>query len=309
MERIALTPALGDRDYHEFRTRAIFDLHKWDPQCYDTQAISRGAVALSPECWRELHSLAEALDRETLAAEREILTRPDLWPALGLSRRFRARLRRGGAAPDGPRVSRYDFHPVRNGWAMTEVNSDVPGGYIEASGITQLRARLMKNAAPTGDPAGALAEAFASRLPSGSVIALVHASAYTDDRQVMLYLRDRFAEAGLRGVPVSPDHLALRGRSPVLACERGAEHARAIFRFYPAEWIDSLADGPVVDALLGGGEALYTNPPGALLTQSKRFPLIWDLLDTPLPTWRRLMPETVEPRRVLSQNRANLPES
>jgi glutathionylspermidine synthase len=32
-----------------------------------------------------------------------------------------------------------------------------------------------------------------------------------------------------------------------------------------------------------------------VLTQSKRFPLVWDRLATALPTWSRLLPETREP--------------
>lgn len=40
------------------------------------------------------------------------------------------------------------------------------------------------------------------------------------------------------------------------------------------------------------------NPGSALLTQSKRFPLVWSYLDGSLPTWRNLLPDTHDPRRV-----------
>ena len=39
------------------------------------------------------------------------------------------------------------------------------------------------------------------------------------------------------------------------------------------------------------------NPATAILTQSKRFPLVWDDLRTPMPTWRALLPETRDPRQ------------
>jgi hypothetical protein len=39
-----------------------------------------------------------------------------------------------------------------------------------------------------------------------------------------------------------------------------------------------------------------SNPATAILTQTKRFPLIWDDLTTPLTTWRALLPETRDPR-------------
>ena len=37
------------------------------------------------------------------------------------------------------RLMRYDFHPtVGGGWAVSEVNSDVPGGFAEASLMPQV---------------------------------------------------------------------------------------------------------------------------------------------------------------------------
>src|SRR5262249_41503606 len=37
---------------------------------------------------------------------------------------------------------------------------------------------------------------------------------------------------------------------------------------------------------------LLSNPATALLVQSKRFPLVWEDLENPMCTWRRLLPET-----------------
>jgi hypothetical protein len=39
-----------------------------------------------------------------------------------------------------------------------------------------------------------------------------------------------------------------------------------------------------------------SNPATAILTQTKRFPLIWEKLATPLKTWCALLPETRDPR-------------
>jgi glutathionylspermidine synthase len=50
--------------------------------------------------------------------------------------------------------------------------------------------------------------------------------------------------------------------------------------------------------LLAGSQTPLSNPATALLTQSKRFPLVWNDLTTPLPTWRSLLPETRSPRVV-----------
>jgi glutathionylspermidine synthase len=48
--------------------------------------------------------------------------------------------------------------------------------------------------------------------------------------------------------------------------------------------------------LFAGGATAVSNPGTAILVQSKRFPLIWDALRTPLPTWRALLPETRDAR-------------
>jgi glutathionylspermidine synthase len=70
----------------------------------------------------------------------------------------------------------------------------------------------------------------------------------------------------------------------------------AVIRFFPAEWLPQL---PSIRwrPYLTPGPALHVNPATALIVQSKRFPLTWNALHTPLPTWRRLLPETVDPRR------------
>src|SRR5258708_2545438 len=44
------------------------------------------------------------------------------------------------------------------------------------------------------------------------------------------------------------------------------------------------------------GRTPVANPGSALVIESKRFPLTWPALLTPLPTWRALLPETRDPR-------------
>jgi len=50
--------------------------------------------------------------------------------------------------------------------------------------------------------------------------------------------------------------------------------------------------------LFAGSLTPLSNPATAILTQSKRFPLVWDALQTRVPAWRRLLPETRDPRDV-----------
>ena len=44
------------------------------------------------------------------------------------------------------------------------------------------------------------------------------------------------------------------------------------------------------------------NPALSVISESKRFPLTWNFLSTPLPTWRTLLPAVCEPRDVSWSN-------
>lgn len=274
--------------WRELRTAAIFGCHKWDPQVGDVATLARAPLLLDPSAWTEIARLAEALAAETIAAEAELAGRPDLVAKLALPRGLRrAVLAARPPRPGDIRVMRFDFHPTGDGWAVSEVNGDVPGGYNEAGGVSALYLPHVPGARLAGDPGATLARCLADR----RAVALVHATAYTDDRQVMVYLADRLAEVGVQGVLVAPDGVTWR--------DGGAE-ARGLpvdhlFRFFPAEWLPGLPGDwrPFFTAALPA-----TNHPRALLSQDKRFPLTWDHLTTPLPTWRALLPETRHPRDV-----------
>jgi glutathionylspermidine synthase len=69
-------------------------------------------------------------------------------------------------------------------------------------------------------------------------------------------------------------------------------------RFFPAEWLPNLPSACGWPHFFHGGSTPVSNPASAILTQSKRFPLTWDALRTPMPTWRALLPETRDPREV-----------
>jgi len=124
----------------------------------------------------------------------------------------------------------------------------------------------------------------------------VHATAYTDDRQVMEFLGRRLEEVGVRSIPLSPDQILWRdGRAHLRGSPPRAFDL--VVRFYPAEWLPNLPRASGWQAFARGARTPASNPATALIVQSKRFPLVWDELETPLPTWRALLPETRDPRR------------
>jgi len=294
-----LGPALDADAYRAVRRATIFRWGKWDPQFEDLSVLCDFPVVLARREWIRVAAWAEQLTAETLAAEEELVRRPDLHRGLGLPRAVRCVLARAAASPacPGPRVMRFDFHLTTDGWRITEVNSDVPGGFIEASGFACEVASRYPTLQLAGDPATAYADAWARRLAPGALVALVHATAYTDDRQVMVYLGRLLEERGLRPCLASPADLTWRGGQAAVRRAGGMAEVAGVLRFFPAEWLPNLPRGCGWECLFHRSRIPLSNPGTALLTQSKRFPLTWPQLQTPVPTWRSLLPETVAPER------------
>ena len=290
---------LDGAQFAELRRRAIVDCCKWDPQVGDACAIARSPLVVSRAAWDEVVRIAESLAAETLAAERELVERPDLHRALGLPRAVRRALRRTasiGVPAGAARLVRFDFHFTTDGWRISEANCDVPGGLNEASGLPHAIGAHYAWATAVGDPAGAYAQAVAARTGRGGTVALIHATAYSDDQQMMLFVARRLEAAGITAHLASPNHLRWRDGRAHLAAGWWAGPLDLVVRFFPAEWLGELPAITGWPLLFAGARTPLSNPATAILTQTKRFPLIWDRLRTPLPTWRQRLPETRDPR-------------
>jgi glutathionylspermidine synthase len=282
------------------RRRAIFEAGKWDPQAGDREALAAFPLCLTQEAWTEIAAGAEALAREALEAETELLTRPDVHRRLGLPYAVRRRLAetgRLGPSQGAARVMRFDFHPTTEGWRISEVNSDVPGGFIEASPVARLMAAQYPGWVPVGDPVEALAAAALRCAGPDGHVALVHATAYVDDHQVMACLARALQGRGLRASLVSPAHLRWsEGRAHIATAWVNAP-ADLVLRFFPAEWLPGAPAACGWQHFFRGARTPLSNPGHALLTQTKRFPLVFEALHRALPTWQQLLPETRDPRQ------------
>ena|SRR2546425_9819680 len=72
--------------FEAIRRRASIEFCKWDAQVGDVTTLADFPVILRADVWRKLAALAEQLSAETLAAEQEILSRPDLMWQMGIPR-------------------------------------------------------------------------------------------------------------------------------------------------------------------------------------------------------------------------------
>lgn len=283
--------------YSDYRYEAIFRAYKWDPQVEDHNTVAEHVVLLDRSTARQLERWAEQLSAETVEMEQAMLGRGDLVKQLGLSPKVcKAIPRMSGYSPERHiRLMRFDFHPTTDGWAISEVNSDVPGGLAEASVLPRLAQRYFPNCEACGDVAGSLFEAFQQRTEPGARIAFVHATSYADDRQVMQFLGDYFEQRGYRSLYAAPDHIVWKSRRAVSLIQDEEGPVGGIVRFFPLEWLPNLSGrtdwGGYYDT-----ETPSCNHPISIFTQSKRLPLIWDELGLELPAWRSLLPETCTPR-------------
>src|SRR5918996_3005066 len=139
-------------------------------------------------------------------------------------------------------------------------------------------------------------DALLTGLPAAARVALVHATAYSDDQQMMAYLARRLTAAGAQPILASPAHLRWGRGGAALEMDAWRGPVDLVVRFFPGEWLPELPPACGWKHFFAGGRTPVSNPASALLTQSKRFPLVWDKLATPLPTWRALLPETRDPR-------------
>jgi Glutathionylspermidine synthase preATP-grasp len=175
------------------------------------------------------------------------------------------------------------------------VNSDVCGGFTEASCFAEVMAKATGRGAVAGDPGAAWADAIAAGMPAGAMVVLLSAPGWVEDAQVVAHLAARLRARGLDAELASPHHLRwTSGRARLRSDFRHAP-VHAILRFYQVAWI---VDLPCRDAwmpLFRGGRTPVSNPSCAALTETKRLPLVWSELDASTVAWRRAMPEARDP--------------
>lgn len=293
-----LVPIPKDK-YEDYRLTLMFDCYKWDPQFLDSNTVAKYALVITPQEHEELVRLTEALDRETRAAEEFLNNHLELIGPLALPKKVNKEIRNmtNYEADKHVRLMRYDFHPTVEGkWAVSEVNSDVPGGFAESSlmpkaamDVLQEGTYWFKNFGET------LVQAIADKVVKNGRIMMVHCTSYSDDRQVMQFLGDRLKEKGYRIIYAASDHLRFENHQAISILDGNEGKIDAIFRFTPLEWLADVK--PKRWQGYFDTTTVSCNHPIAIYAQTKRFPLVWDTLEQrgiSMSTWRELLPETVE---------------
>jgi glutathionylspermidine synthase len=281
------------------RMRTIFEHHKYDPQVGDTPMLIEYPIMLKASAWRQIAAYAEQLTQELLAAEAELCRKPALHQALGVPAPIVRAWQRGIQRHTADvRVMRFDFHMTTDGWRISECNCDTPGGYNEAIGFTRLMQAHYPDTFLPGNPAQELAEGIAAAVGDGAQVAMIYPTAFAEDQQILRFLQPYLESCGLVTHLASPTHLHWKRDGVWLDTPQGQQRIAYLVRYFPAEWLPNIGNTADWQALFAPAQLPATNPTTALLPQSKRFPLIWDELDTTLPTWRALLPPTQDLRHL-----------
>ena len=291
--------AIPKGEYENYRLEVIFRGYKWDPQFLDSNTIADHVLVITEKEHAELSRLTERLAAETAEAEAALNENLKLAAPLALPGQIGKELKRmkNYRADSHIRLMRFDFHPVAGGgFAVSEVNSDVPGGFAEASLLPEIAMGVFgENMYRHIDFGGILAGAIAKKVRPGGRVMLVHCTSYSDDRQVMQFLGDKLETLGFRAIYAAADHLRFENGAAVSLLGGNTGEIDAIFRFTPLEWLIGIK--PKRWQGYFDTTTPSCNHPIAIFAQTKRFPLVWDALQksgVELSAWRSLLPETLE---------------
>lgn len=295
-----LVPIPQDK-YDEYRLTLMFDCYKWDPQFLDSNTIAKYSLVITRKEHEELKKLTEGLDVETRAAEEFLNQHLEFIKPLALPKKVSREIKnmKNYEPQRHVRLMRYDFHPtMEDKWAVSEVNSDVPGGFAEASFMPKAAMELLKDEKFSFINFGKImVDAMAEKVPQNGKIMMVHCTSYSDDRQVMQFLGDRLKERGFQILYGAADHIRFKDNIAYSILDGNEGKLDAIFRFTPLEWLTDIK--PKRWQGYFDTTTVSCNHPVAMYAQTKRFPLIWDTLEKQglrLNMWRELLPDTLEVR-------------
>jgi len=289
--------------YYDYRLQAMFDCYKWDPQFCNNNTLAKYVLVLTKEENDEVIKLTKNLDKETRLAEEYLNKHTKIVKKLALPKKILQQITNMQNYDNAKniRLMRYDFHPDINGnWVVTEVNSDVPGGFAESSLLPDLARKTINNLeleyTSFGDK---MVETINTKLNKKGTIMMVHCTCFSDDRQVMQYMGDRLEKEGYKIIYGAADHINFKEKQAYCILDNNQEKIDLIFRFTPLEWLIQMK--PRRWEGYFNSKTISCNHPIAIYAQSKRFPFVWKDLEKDnitMKTWKNLLPETLEVKGV-----------
>ena len=267
---------------------------KWDTQVGDTSVLCPQPLLMAQGTWNWLSAKAEKATAEVYSLEQAIAGDPALQKLIGVPVALRALLM-SGASTNGLRSLRFDFHPTSTGWVLSEVNTDVPGGFGEASALPALYKPFQEQATTPPCALTTWGDAVEAEVVPGHV-ALMCAPGHLEDQQVVLTLGRELRRRGFTPHLVqSPAALRWQDGWAHLA-DDDSVRLLLIVRFFQAEWLAQLPSRSGWRELFKkqSGTRVF-NPPVCVISESKRLPLVFEATRVTCTTLREFLPECREP--------------
>jgi glutathionylspermidine synthase len=295
---------IPDEEFASIERFLQLECCKWDTQLGDVRVLLNRPLLIDPQSWAFVCEAAEKLALEAIGAELELLQRENLQAKIGIPSRMRRVLlssKNPQRCSSMVRIMRFDFHFTTEGWRISEINSDVPGGFAESSVLPKLYAQHFPEAKVLGNPLEAWRQAMTEAFGGGR-IAMLCAPGYLEDQQVVSLLAKELAKTGNDcHLLQHPGQLTWRDGRAFL---KGDGYSiDVIFRFYQAEWLCQFPRNTGWEFFFSPSRTLVTNPGLGILSESKRFALIRDEISIPMPTWKELLPACVDPREISKKDR------
>lgn len=290
---------IPDNKYYDYRIKAMFNCYKWDPQFFDSNTLAKYVLVLTKKENDEVIKLTKSLDKETRLAEEYLNKNIKVAKKLALPKKILEQIpnMQSYDKTQNIRLMRYDFHPSIDGnWVVTEVNSDVPGGFAESSLLPDLAHRIINIPELEYNSFGEImVKAINSKLNKKGTIMMIHCTCFSDDRQVMQYMGDRLKNEGYNIIYGAADHINFKEKKAYCILDNNQSNIDLIFRFTPLEWLIQMKprrwDG-YFNTITAS-----CNHPISIYAQSKRFPFVWEDLEKAgisMETWKKLLPDTLQ---------------
>jgi glutathionylspermidine synthase len=179
---------------------------------------------------------------------------------------------------------------------MSEVNSDVPGGFGEADALPGLFQQFVSGVVAPISPLTVWGCTIESELKRGRV-ALLHAPGFLEDQQVVFALARELKARGFSPYFVqSPEALRWTYDGVASLAREPEVPICAVIRFFQAEWLarHHVKSG-WQELFRTDGFTRISNPAHSVISESKRLPLSFPLLNSTFETWRELLPACIDP--------------
>jgi glutathionylspermidine synthase len=251
--------------FSDFLRKLRFQYHKWDTFACGALRVVPESIVLTRQQHELIVSMTERLASILRGIEDRVKHDAKALRRIGIPPKVAELI--GIEAESPMQLARYDFFPTpEGGWAVSEFNEDVPGGFNEIIAGE----RLLPNYHPGFQFVDRFAETFLDAIPSEGRVAFMYATGYSEDLQHMLVLQQLLEERGQTSLLCSPRHLKSRfGRLSV-----DGQRIDAVVRFYPGEWYPLLPNRRAWCRAVT--KIPMMNPLRRLISQSKAVFDLWD---------------------------------